>query len=81
VSDYNAWYTSGWEAARRSADLETAEARFLDRTGQPWNGDAHHAFEDGWLDWAAGREKWHLRDHENRSMCTGMMPPEDDPTD
>lgn len=86
-ADYKAWYTNGWRAALHSTDLGTAESRFLDRSGEPWNGDAHHAFEDGWLDYAAGREKWHPRDcadHDNcadanRSMCTGMMPPKNDP--
>jgi hypothetical protein len=69
IADYNAWYTSGWEAARRSSDLEAAERRFLDRTGQSWNGAAHRAFEGGWLDWAAGRDKWHLRDCVDHDTC------------
>ena len=75
MSDYNAWYTKGWTAAQRTADLEGAESRFLNRTGEPWNGAAHHAFEDGWLDWAAGREKYHLRDCPDHENCGRVICP------
>lgn len=80
MGDYNAWYSSGWTAAQRSTDLEAAEARFLARNGQPWNGSAHVAFEDGWMDWACGRPKWHLRDCPAHPNCESpLLGPNPDP--
>jgi hypothetical protein len=70
--DYNAWYTAGWKAAQRSTDMSAAEERFIARSGEPWAGAAHNAFEDGWLDWATGRDKWHSRDCRDHRTCEGM---------
>jgi len=54
---YRAAYQRGWLAARRVGALERADDR-----GEP------DAWYDGYLDNAAGREKWHLAtcaDHDN----------------
>ena len=39
-------YNNGWQAARRSGDLDRS--------------DTSHAWDDGWLDANAVRPKWHL---------------------
>lgn len=42
-------YNAGWAASRRPGDSEK------------WNnGTSTDAWDDGYLDYAAGREKWHL---------------------
>lgn len=54
---YKAQYEAGWKAARRGTDSAA------------WNsGMTNHAWDDGYLDGAAGRPKWHLafcKDHDN----------------
>jgi hypothetical protein len=59
---YGAQYTAGWNASVR-----------VGRTGQPSrkfsDGTASHAWEDGYLDHASGRDKWHLRDCPNHDTC------------
>jgi hypothetical protein len=54
-AEYKAWYNRGWRAsARENATLERGDA-----IGAP------DAWYDGYLDYAAGREKWHL------ALCDG----------
>lgn len=66
---YNRMYLKGWAASRRTDDMEAAEARFVSRNRVKWSGPEHEAWEDGWLDVAAGREMWHLRDCEDHDNC------------
>lgn len=53
IATYKAQYEAGWKASQR-----------VGRTGgvcQQWDdGSSSHAFDDGYLDQAAGRPKWHL---------------------
>lgn len=70
LAEYSKAYRRGW---RHSSTVHAS----LDNNPYPWHpglqvGDASNglndAWEDGYLDYAAGREKWHLlhcEDHEN----------------
>jgi hypothetical protein len=62
---YNAAYSKGWAAAARTSDLDAAETRYLRRHGH----EQRAAWEDGWMDYATSREKWHLRDCPNHPAC------------
>lgn len=53
--DYRYWYERGWRYSAQS----TATLDHLDRTGMP------SPAYDGYLDYAASREKWHL------ALCAG----------
>lgn len=66
---YNRFYVKGWAASSRGSDLGAAESRFIARNRVQWSGPEHEAWEDGWLDVAAGREMWHLRDCEDHDNC------------
>lgn len=59
---YNRWYTRGWNYSETSPSptLETG-----DRNNYP------EAWYDGYLDSAAGRPKWHLR--EQRAKNGGKL--------
>ena len=50
-ADYCRDYRRGQETSRRVGNLDAA-----DRDGRSWN----NAWMDGYLDYAAGREMWHL---------------------
>jgi hypothetical protein len=73
IKTYNIAYTKGWEASSRGSSLDEAEVRFLSRNKVKWNSPEHNAWEDGWLDMAVGREKYHLRDcrahHNDEGGC------------
>jgi len=70
---YHRCYNSGWAASSRfrSGDLTSAEDRYLTRNGYANMSPEHHAWLDGWLDEAAGRDKWHLRDCPNHGNAEG----------
>lgn len=56
VDDYVREYNRGWAASRRGADTEFGTGYSTD------------AYDDGYLDASAGRQKWHLTyctDHDN----------------
>lgn len=55
---YRKAYRLGWAASGRASDLDGAESRYI-RRHQP-TAQELEAWTDGWLDYAAGREKWHL---------------------
>lgn len=51
-AEYKRWYTKGWRYSGSDSDSVSLE-----------HGDAMNApdaWYDGYLDYAAGREKWHL---------------------
>ena len=62
---YAAAYRKGWAASARGSALDEAEDRYVARYGRA----EHDAWLDGWLDYAAGRPKWHLRDCPDHDAC------------
>lgn len=67
VYTYEEAYAKGWASSARGGSLERCEDRFSGdvRVGP----GALDAWMDGWLDYAAGREKWHLRDCPDHDTC------------
>jgi hypothetical protein len=57
IAWYIAEYNRGWEGARRENCREWQD------------GSGSHAFDDGYLDRAAGRPKWHLAHCANHDEC------------
>lgn len=53
-AEYNRLYNNGWRASANAGGLD---------------GDHPEAWEDGYLDYAAGRDKWHLRDCPDHDTC------------
>lgn len=58
-AEYIKDYENGWKTSQRGSEgaLDRADAR-----------NVSHAWYDGYADYAASREKWHLRwcpDHDN----------------
>jgi hypothetical protein len=69
---YAVMYVKGWRASGRCDDgMDAAESRFLSRNKLANGSPEHWAWEDGWLDMAAGRDMWHLRDCENHHNNDG----------
>jgi hypothetical protein len=62
-------YMQGRRASMRGTDLGEAEVRFINRNILVDRVAEWDAWEDGWLDEAAGREMWHLRDCEDHDNC------------
>jgi hypothetical protein len=60
-------YEKGWRssAGLGPIDLTERESRFTARYGHA----REDAWMDGYLDYAAGREKWHLRDCPDHDNC------------
>lgn len=50
-------YTMGWNASKntKTYDLDAAEYRFEKKYGKAFS----KAFNEGWVDYSAGYEKWH----------------------
>ncbi len=68
--EYDRHYTAGFNSSTRlGGGMDAAETRYLSRKGLPWSGPEHWAWEDGWLDAAVGREKFHLRDCPDHDRC------------
>jgi len=55
---WNAEYNKGWSASRRGGVCRAWES-----------GTSSDAFDCGYLDYAAGRDKWHLRDCPDHDHC------------
>jgi hypothetical protein len=60
-------YNKGWRASTTADSMDAAEGRFEARYGT--NKDQWNAWMDGYLDQAAGREKWHLRECRANGGC------------
>jgi hypothetical protein len=67
VDEYKREYNKGWAGGRRAQDTPP----------RAWeNGTSSDAYDDGYLDAAAGRSKWHLTncpDHENPRNPDGCL--------
>jgi hypothetical protein len=70
IATYKRCYSAGWASSmRRQGGMDDAEGRFLSRNGYAWSSPEHWAWEDGWLDMAAGRPKWHLLTCLDHDKC------------
>lgn len=63
ASQYRLYYNKGWRASQTGQSMSTAEDKFILKFGEDLGG-AFGAWQDGWLDYAVGREQFHTRDHD-----------------
>ena len=69
AAEYARFYNRGWRASAGDLSMGEAEDRFL-RRSHPTEAQ-HDAWQDGWLDYASDRDKWHLRDCPNHGHGPG----------
>lgn len=66
VCQYLMAYDKGWAASNRGSSLDAAQARYMSKGHSQFE---HWAWEDGWLDNATGRDKWHLSKCPTHDTC------------
>lgn len=70
-AEYRKHYNKGWRASGGTLYLDDAEERFAERHGVDLGSPEHNAWLDGWLDYAAGRDKYHLETCEKHGNAEG----------
>lgn len=66
-SEYRKEYDKGWKASQGDKGLFESEQNYCRRNRLELMSPEHDAWLDGWLDYAAGRGKYHLKYCKNHA--------------